>query len=730
MSGQTAPPLPDSWIAITDICRELRMTRVMFDHIVADHPELNIAPIEQYRLPRGKLARAVPRTAYQRLAEWLPPFAPAGWYSMSQLIRRTGWPKYTLAQYLTSISAESRPYRVPYGTIAAHYRLADLAALGAPSRVPPAGDWLTVDAICKIIGRSRYWINRHIDSRLAEMRLASNGVAQPHYPPGEMRMLRARSEAEKALAQPLPPERPSVPLAPPAEDWLTLSALEEALGRSKYWIKARLNHRLGSKRMARDRQVRLHYPPAELGRLRKVSDQERADKAARRQPPSPEHPPPPEHQQPPAGEWLTLTGIAKQLDKTAQWVSERINRELAEDRRTANNRVKPHYPPSELERLRALITAEVPAGDWLTLDKLAQALGCTRDWVEARVHADQAEERIAANGRQLPHYPPSVLEHLRALLETQAPPAGDWLTIHAIAEAIDRLYRWVEFRINPELAEDRLTNHGSTLPHYPPSELERLRALTAAEIPAGDWLTVSTIAEDLNHAPSWVQARINHDLAEERLGQNGHPNPHYPPSELERLRALAAAEVPAGDWLNTPSIAAAVNRSTRWVANRLNHDLAETRVGAEGKTSAYYPPSELERLKVLVATEVPPGDWLTTRAIAQACGRPSPWVEQRLNHDLAEERVATNGHPLSHYPPSELERLQAVLDTIPPAGDWVTAEIIIKELGQNRRWVKSRLNPELAAVRLAANGTERIHYPPSELERLRALPKGKRRNAS
>jgi hypothetical protein len=174
-------------------------------------------------------------------------------------------------------------------------------------------------------------------------------------------------------------------------------------------------------------------------------------------------------------------------------------------------------------------------------------------------------------------------------------------------------------------------------------------------------------------------------------------------------------------FLTQEGIQRALNRSRTWVGPRLNHDLAEDRIAPNGRLLKHYPPSELKRLQALEPT-VPAGTWLTAGAIGRQLNRSHGWVDSHLNHDLVQVRRSPSGRLREHYPPSELKRLQALTPKIPPAGDWLTEHAIGLALDREpRKWVRKYLNQDLGEDRVSATGEIRRHFPPSELKRLRGI---------
>jgi hypothetical protein len=324
--------------------------------------------------------------------------------------------------------------------------------------------------------------------------------------------------------------------------------------------------------------------------------------------------------------------------------------------------IRQYYPVSAFHRLK-LRPNVPPAGGWLTVDGICHQLGVSNQWVETRVNPSLAEFRLSKAGAVRYYYPPHEVERLAALREALPPPAGDWLSIRAIADSIGQSRDWVTPRLNPATAEDRLGATNRVSPHYPPAERDRLQCLIDAAPPADDWLIITHVARALGRSRDWVQRRINHDTAEDRLTPDGRIAPHYPPREIKRLKIWKEGPPPppAGDWLTIGAMVARLECSWGWVELHVQAEAAEVRVSRSGHARTHYPPAEFDRLHKLRNAQVPAGDWLTVRAIKRQVGRSQRWVERRVDPALAQDRVcAANGRVLPHYPPSEVERLRRI----------------------------------------------------------------------
>jgi hypothetical protein len=422
--------------AVREVCRSVDITTPTFyrwlDEFFADAP----LKITVY----GGISR-ISRDDFRRFIAWLPSYAPPGWYTLLSLEVIFGSEnKSRIRTYVRRHSIESRQYRTWRNAITVHYPLAALNGIQLRPKVPPAGDWLTVKSIGPKLGRSTNWVARRLNSNLMEVRLADNGAAENHYPPSELARLRQMVET-----------------VPPAGDWLTVKGISAEVGRDPDWVIRRLDLALGEARLTATGAPRDHYPPSELARLKALKAGE----------------------PPPAGDWLTMNGISVELRRDHRWVTSRLNPALSEVRLSATGAPRDHYPPSELDRLRQMVGTAAAAGDWLTVNGMATKLGRVSAWIERRLDHELAEVRLSATGAPRDHYPPSEFRRLQALAAGEPPPAGEWLSINAIARAVGLSKTWVKPRLDSTTAEDRVGANSKVSPHYPPSELERLRGLSS-----------------------------------------------------------------------------------------------------------------------------------------------------------------------------------------------------------------------------------------------------------
>jgi hypothetical protein len=245
-------------------------------------------------------------------------------------------------------------------------------------------------------------------------------------------------------------------------------------------------------------------------------------------------------------------------------------------------------------RLQSWLPEYAP-DDWAPLTRLHEITGLSVFRLEKGLAGAECRLYRAHNDALVWHY---RIADARALgPPPKAKPAGDWLTVHALSRRLHRPYTWVENHAAGFATEKRLDDQGVPRDHYPPTVEGKLRAIAEREKPAGDWLTLRSLARHVDRDRKWVSRHLDHELAEDRLDKRGQVGPHYPPATVAHLRAIIEQEKPADGWLTERTIAIQIGRTIKWVNRRLNHDLAENRLDSRRHTLPHYPPSERDRLK-------------------------------------------------------------------------------------------------------------------------------------
>lgn len=307
-------------------------------------------------------------------------------------------------------------------------------------------------------------------------------------------------------------------------------------------------------------------------------------------------------------------------------------------------------------------------------------------------------------------------------------PADNWLSVSQLADILGRSINWVNARVDTlgHGAEIRQPKIGKPCPHYPPTALEQLKSMDQVQ-PAGNWLSLPKLVQLVGHNPKWVATQLKKlgVESEERLGSSNRPSAHYPPTVVEQLRALD--KVPqAGDWLTVAAIERLVERHCSWILRQINSlgIKPQNRKLPGGQIVPHYSPRVVEQLRAL--DKVPPiGNRLTRKVIASKLGRSENWVSPRLKQVGASSdvRQATDGQVVECYDPAVVEQLKA-LDKVVAAGDWLNPSQIASKIGRSRPWVVDQLTRlgAQAEKREARNKKILLHYPPTVIDVLRSMP--------
>lgn len=497
---RATPMINNKRIALSEVYSTLDCSNVEFNRIVAKYG-LQLGDIELRRtnLRSARVTRTISLESYEAIHAWFNHYAPEGWHPVYVLAATIKVDVSTIRAFLEHESVDMRIYRdAQNGRWLKHYPVNAIAPLVASTLA--SGRLFAIYQIARQLGRTYRWVACRIDHSKGQYCISANGRLEICYPPQEVKRLRELN------------------CIPDAGDWLTCKAIAATVKRSQHWVAARISVQQSEQRRAAQGFVLPHYPPSEVDRLSLLS-----------------------RIYPPADDWLVSSAIARVIGRSNRWVNRRINIRLSENRLTPSGRIRAHYPPSELERLKSLSDGWAqPANDWLTVTAIAASIGRDAYWVERRINQSLAELRALTIGREEIHYPPSEKDRLRAINEAIVP-GGDWVTLRAICLAVGRSHDWVVRHVNNDLVEARQDSVGTVVPHYPPSECDRLRQISEAEVPAGDWLTVSQIAVALSATHYWVKRRVNNSIAETRIDSTGRRFLHYPPSELARLTTLHEA---------------------------------------------------------------------------------------------------------------------------------------------------------------------------------------------
>lgn len=249
-------------------------------------------------------------------------------------------------------------------------------------------EYLSAKSIAKVVARDERWV-KHRANELAifpELRTFSSGREGFGYPKTLIPILR-----HVMLQTPL------------AGEWFNLSELEQEMGKSREWVIARLKNGgfTPNERVARtNHAVTDHFPPDSYDYLKRCLQEESRQ----------------------AGDWLTMTYIARSLGRDEKWVKAHLEpyETLKEKRLDDVNKMTYHYPPlvyEALVRINIQTQSYEESGEYMTVKTLAQKIGRSVLWVKNRVDQIEAtpETRRNRSNRLYEYYPPKALEQLRHL---------------------------------------------------------------------------------------------------------------------------------------------------------------------------------------------------------------------------------------------------------------------------------------------------------------------------
>lgn len=172
-------------VSVRQACIDVDISRETFFSLLDKHPEFG--PVT-YRIGgNGRPVMAISRQSYQALVDFIPPYAPAGWYTEGDICRLTGWAPYKVRRYIQSNNIKPRRYRTSETSqIQAHYPGDQFQMLGTKPPTPPAGGWHTETQIFKRLGSRPRWARSQLHSYyrpVAQRRLSARNQICWHYPP-------------------------------------------------------------------------------------------------------------------------------------------------------------------------------------------------------------------------------------------------------------------------------------------------------------------------------------------------------------------------------------------------------------------------------------------------------------------------------------------------------------------------------------------------------------------
>lgn len=241
--------LDDSWVRAKEIVQELGANRNWVESHLRPYRNQRIHGIQDGR--SGIFYPPIVMEVLREKYEERTTCPDSGTYlNVSQLRERLKKSHVWLAKTLKEIGFVAERRLDSSGKITKHYPPEVLPVLiEIIAETPPSGCWLTIRDLAKRLGVDREWVTRRIKqySFAGEVRVKP-GYGRPnlHYPPSVLRVLR------NLLRQ-----------TPPANGWLTISALSRKTGKSDGWISRELHLMSIKAQLRRDKQgvVRPHYPP-------------------------------------------------------------------------------------------------------------------------------------------------------------------------------------------------------------------------------------------------------------------------------------------------------------------------------------------------------------------------------------------------------------------------------------------------------------------------------------
>ena len=338
----------------------------------------------------GHKSRLYPRVSIQKLRDITFATPPdESWPTMPRLVEFTGhdrtWVLNRLSQ--TSIRPENRRQAVT-GREFPHYPPDAFDVLQDFMDVipPPAGNWLTANAIEGLLGKSGNWVAKRLeDSYLStgEPRLDDMGVERIHYPPATVQLL--KDELEQLNSHEV------------TGDWATISTLEARLGMHAVTL-TRLMEKIEIEseiRLDLKGRPKLHFSPETQTRL--------AEKALEA------------YGYPEAGGWVTFTVAQKIIGRSAGWIrAQFVERGISSEIRLDKSRHPlEHFDIEVINQVKELGDT-LDAGSMLSIDDIAERVQKSKGWVVARLDKTKVmpEKRFSRSGKFIDHYPESIVDEL------------------------------------------------------------------------------------------------------------------------------------------------------------------------------------------------------------------------------------------------------------------------------------------------------------------------------
>lgn len=312
------------------------------------------------------------------------------------------------------------------------------------------------------------------------------------------------------------------------------------------------------------------------------------------------------------------------------------------------------------------------------------------------------------------------------------------LSVAQISELKGKPWTWIIRRVVPFKDQIELPAGAGNIRELqiPHNVFVRIDFADETETPAGDWMTTTTMADELQVDYKWVNRRILQieTIGEFRIGVNG-PKLHFPQEALEELREIrnkALVKVDNDNYFNVTQLSEILGRHSLWVNNRLDKLDIEPILGldASGKAIEFYPRSVLEMLvadkdKFKNAT----GE-LTIPIICKLTGKDRDWVIDQLEDIGATavyKRFSNSGRVDLCFDQGVGDQLlDKAKKYIKPEEGWYTEHALVVLTGKSRNWVVRRIEKNSYGYELLTDihGVIRKHYPPEVKDKLLGMVGG------
>jgi hypothetical protein len=338
----------------------------------------------------GHNSRLYPRVSIQKLRDITFATPPdENWPTIPRLVEFTGHDRAWVLNRLshTSIRPESRRQAVT-GREFPHYPpdVFDVLQGFMNNTPPPAGNWLTANAIEDLLGKSGNWVAKRLeDSYLpsGEPRLDDMAVERIHYPPSTVQSL--KDELVQLNSHEI------------AGNWATISTLKARLGMHAVTLTRLLDQIEVESELRLDLKGRpkLHFSPETQAKLATVAMEIYA--------------------YPEAEGWVTFTVAQKIICRSAGWIRAQFN-ELGispEIRLDKSRRPLDHFDIEVIIKIKDLGDT-LDAGSMLSIDDIAERLNKSKTWVISRLAKINItpEKRFSKFGKFIDHYPESIIDSI------------------------------------------------------------------------------------------------------------------------------------------------------------------------------------------------------------------------------------------------------------------------------------------------------------------------------